>query len=65
MESYGQIPRQKYCIIGEGMDESFPWSSVVRPLAYMERLKRRGMRTMGELEFGEMGNDAYAAHERQ
>jgi hypothetical protein len=47
------------------MDESFPWSSVVRPLAYMERLKRRGMRTMGELEFGEMGNDAYAAHERQ
>jgi hypothetical protein len=64
MESSGQTSQQKYCVTREGMDESCQWSNVVVQLAYMVRLTRRGIRTMGEPGFGEMGDDAHVAHQR-
>jgi hypothetical protein len=64
MGSYSQTSRQEYCATREGIDESYQWSNVVIPLAYMARLIRRGIRTMGEFGFGAMGDNAYAAHEK-
>jgi superfamily II DNA or RNA helicase len=52
---------QKYCATGEGMDKRCQWPNVVVPLAYAARLTTRGIRTMGESGFREMGDEAYAA----
>jgi superfamily II DNA helicase RecQ len=52
---------QKYCATGEGMDKRCQWPNVVVPLAYAARLTSEGIRTMGELGFGEMGDEAYTA----
>jgi superfamily II DNA helicase RecQ len=51
---------QKHCATGEGIDKRCQWPNVVVPLAYAARLTRRGTRTMGELGFSEVGDDAYA-----
>jgi superfamily II DNA helicase RecQ len=51
---------QKYCATGEGMDKRCQWANVVVPVAYAARLTRRGIATMGECGFREMGDDAYA-----
>ena len=43
------------------MDKRCQWPNVVVPLAYAARLTTRGIRTMGECGFREMGDGAYAA----
>jgi hypothetical protein len=42
------------------MDKRCQWPNVVVPLAFAARLTRNGIRTMGELGFGETGDEAYA-----
>jgi hypothetical protein len=43
------------------MDKQCQWANVVVPVAYTARLTRRGIKTIGECRFSEMGDNAYAA----
>jgi superfamily II DNA helicase RecQ len=52
---------QRYCATREGMDKRCQWPNVVVPLAYAARLTRKGIQTMGESGFREIGDEAYAA----